>query len=91
MAFWDLCELNQLAERFECQHEARSRAGRSWGGGKKVRPRLLAAATVRCYQLHVKRSQSLHFISGLFLLHHGDSQCRHRVCDLDQHIDVAEN
>lgn len=30
MAFWDLCELNQLAERFECQCSKHEKA---WGCG----------------------------------------------------------
>lgn len=54
MPFWDLCELNQLAERLSASAGSMGRggtvawsgAGRSWGGGgKKVRPRLLAAAS----------------------------------------------
>lgn len=53
MASWDLCELNQLAERFKCQCW---KHGKGWdcgleqsreelGWGKPVRPCLLAAAS----------------------------------------------
>lgn len=91
MAFWDLCELNQLAERFECQCSKHEKAwgcgweqGREelgWGEESETSPfgssKQLDVISWRWKAARVSTSSVGLFLVGLFLLCHANSPCGH--------------